>query len=104
MKLRANSLPALPASKKIKTSASRLQLLFEVLLLAVLVALTLPGCASPMERSALQVPAELTHRCENLSPLEDGTAGALAFKIVEVAAQYYDCAARFDALIDAVTH
>ena len=102
MKLRENLPPALPTCKRTKTSASRLQILIELLLLAVLIALTLPGCAS--STIPLQAPpAELLHRCETLAPLEDGTAGALAFKIVEVAAQYYDCAARFDALIDAVS-
>lgn len=61
----------------------------------------LPGCASP---TPLSVPPELLQRCPNLTPLNDGSAGAAVWKIVDIASQYYDCQARQGALIDALSH
>lgn len=72
-----------------------------VLLLVMLAVLILPGCQSSTK--PLQAPSELLVRCPDLTPIEEGSAGAVAWKIVEVAGEYYACQARLDALIDAVT-
>ena len=71
------------------------------LFVVVLLVWMLGGCASPT--TPLQVPNELLVRCPNLTPMDKGTAGEVVWKIVEVAGSYYNCQARMDALIDAVT-
>jgi len=71
------------------------------LALVLLAVLVVPGCQSLT--TPLQVPNELLVRCPDLTPLDEGTAGEVVWKIVEVAGQYYNCQARLDALIDAVS-
>ena len=54
----------------------------------------------PSPRPAL--PADLTRRCPDLTPLEDGTKAAVLRKLAEVGALYYDCQATHDGLVEAV--
>jgi hypothetical protein len=61
------------------------------------------GCAQQTPRlAAPAVPANLLVKCEALTPLEDGTAASVLRKLGEVAAQYYECADRHNAIVDAL--
>jgi len=71
------------------------------LVLVIIACSILPGCTS--STMPLTVPPELLKPCPNLTPLDDTTAGAVVWKVVEVAGLYYECQARLDALIDAVS-
>lgn len=101
MKLCASSAPRSPIYTK-KTANARHKLFrwCALLFIAALVSMML-ACASPIAPSPTP-PAALLARCPPLAPLADGTGAALLSKIVEVSGQYYACAARLDALIDAV--
>lgn len=47
------------------------------------------------------IPASLLERCPDLTPLEGGTVGHLAAKLVEVSGLYYQCQIRHSGLSEA---
>jgi hypothetical protein len=64
----------------------------------------LTACATRMPPSQARspLPPSLTNECPSLSPLSDGTLGAVLRKLIEVSEQFYECQRKHRALVDAV--
>lgn len=102
LKLSINCHPPSPNSVKHRTRQPRKWFSTVIVLLAGALVWMLMGCASQPMRYAIPEP-ELLVPCPELTVLTDGSAGAVLFAIADTAAQYYECAARLDALIEAVS-
>ena len=73
-------------------------------ILGAYLTVALVGCASPQTPSGvrMELPANLTSPCPQLTELQDGQAGTVLRKLIEVAESYYECADKHRALVEAV--